>query len=1105
MSSSIQRKIDSDNNPIDIFTCSLDTFSSGLNSSSGNYVIGKGSDLNTPYLTIDGNNGDVIIGKNLIVNGTTTVANNTELNLETTNLSIGLKDNKIIKSMKQVTNVNYSNYQSYANIIIEPEFLFATGSNIKLNGITNTLNNNYNIVYPQTRYTNIYSGINIIPYTNGNNFGFTDNKNPFFNTIADLNSNTASFYFSSTFQPSYVATVPEGGISGSNITVNTTNGWAQSGTLFACPSVNCDTVSSEIIINTGSGNYNTINQFNVSSSSTLVIGNYIAGEYSTTATSTPKNKFLLGRITAITTNGDNKQITLDRHISQTLFQGSKIYLLTSLGYSSKTSTQFIISSGTIPSNTSQLFSSSTFIGKSELFYFSGSTPTLNSITTYYTLSISTVSGDSNKTYSPIFDCNPPDIKLVGNEFFTLQFDSTLNTPVSFTYNSSSTVGQIQANTVTDGLFSLDFNFTGADNKDSSKSISVGSDASSTNKDSIYFTKTVLNSPETYFKLDYGNNAFDFKNGVNLQNNLANTFLINTNNGSTQITSNATSTSSTTGALKVSGGVGIVGNTNIGGGLGVVGSSTLSSVSVTGNATVGGTFGVSGNTTLNAVNITNATESSSTSIGAVTVTGGMGIGKNVNIGGGLGVVGSSTLSSVGVTNNATIGGTFGVSGNTTLNAVNITNATDSSTTSNGAITITGGMGIGKNVNIGGGLGVVGSSTLSSVGVTNNANIGGTLGVTGNTTLNTVNITNATDSSNASSGAVTVTGGMGISKSVNIGGALGVNGTANMSGTLTVIGQSTLANVGITGALGVTGNTNMDGTLTVIGKSTLGNVGITGTLGITGNTNMDGTLTVIGKSTLGNVGITGALGVTGNTNMDGTLTVIGQSTLGNVGITGALGVTGNTNMSGTLTVIGKSTLGSVGITGALGVTGNTNMDGTLTVIGQSTLGNVGITGALGVTGQSTLGSVRITDTTNSTSSTTGALKIDGGLGVVGNSYFGSSLNVLGNFTSTSTTTSSDARLKMNIKPIDDALNKVLSLNGVTYKWIDQNKYNDRDQIGLIAQDVEKIIPELVLTDDQGMKSVNYSQMVSILIEAIKEQNKMIIELTKKKNKTKRNNDL
>ena len=183
----------------------------------------------------------------------------------------------------------------------------------------------------------------------------------------------------------------------------------------------------------------------------------------------------------------------------------------------------------------------------------------------------------------------------------------------------------------------------------------------------------------------------------------------------------------------------------------------------------------------------------------------------------------------------------------------------------------------------------------------------------------------------------------------------------------------------------------------------------------------------------------------------------------------------------------------------------MSGTLTVIGQSTLGNVGITGALGVTGQSTLGNVYITDTTNSTSSTTGALRVSGGLGVAGNSFFGSNLNVLGNFTSASTTTSSDARLKMNIKPIDDALNKVLSLNGVTYDWIDKNKYSDRGQIGLIAQDVEKILPELVLTDNEGMKSVNYSQMVSILIEAVKEQNKMIMELTKKKNKTKRTNDL
>jgi len=86
----------------------------------------------------------------------------------------------------------------------------------------------------------------------------------------------------------------------------------------------------------------------------------------------------------------------------------------------------------------------------------------------------------------------------------------------------------------------------------------------------------------------------------------------------------------------------------------------------------------------------------------------------------------------------------------------------------------------------------------------------------------------------------------------------------------------------------------------------------------------------------------------------------------------------------------------------------------------------------------------------------------------------------------------RLKKDIEPIDNALNKILSLNGVYYNWIDTEKYNDRHQIGLIAQNVEEVVPELVCTNETGFKSVNYSQLVSVLIEAMKEQNDKIIQL-------------
>jgi hypothetical protein len=80
-------------------------------------------------------------------------------------------------------------------------------------------------------------------------------------------------------------------------------------------------------------------------------------------------------------------------------------------------------------------------------------------------------------------------------------------------------------------------------------------------------------------------------------------------------------------------------------------------------------------------------------------------------------------------------------------------------------------------------------------------------------------------------------------------------------------------------------------------------------------------------------------------------------------------------------------------------------------------------------------------------------------------------------------SDIRWKKNIDPIEGSLEKVKQLQGVHYDWKDENKDQSR-QIGFIAQDVEKIFPELVKTDDKGYKSMNYSKVVTVLVESVKE---------------------
>ncbi|MBX3040117.1 MAG: tail fiber domain-containing protein [Bdellovibrionaceae bacterium] len=92
--------------------------------------------------------------------------------------------------------------------------------------------------------------------------------------------------------------------------------------------------------------------------------------------------------------------------------------------------------------------------------------------------------------------------------------------------------------------------------------------------------------------------------------------------------------------------------------------------------------------------------------------------------------------------------------------------------------------------------------------------------------------------------------------------------------------------------------------------------------------------------------------------------------------------------------------------------------------------------------------------------------------------------GNATLTGTLTqSSDGRLKRDISSIGGALDSLSGIEGVTYYWKDSSREQSR-QIGLIAQDVEKVFPEAVKTDTQGIKSVAYQNLVAPIINAIHE---------------------
>ena len=96
-------------------------------------------------------------------------------------------------------------------------------------------------------------------------------------------------------------------------------------------------------------------------------------------------------------------------------------------------------------------------------------------------------------------------------------------------------------------------------------------------------------------------------------------------------------------------------------------------------------------------------------------------------------------------------------------------------------------------------------------------------------------------------------------------------------------------------------------------------------------------------------------------------------------------------------------------------------------------------------------------------------------------------------------SDRRLKENIKPIENALDKVSKISGVEFDWKelseDEKKYvhgNEGHDIGVIAQEIESVLPEVVTQRDSGYKAVKYDKIVPLLIEAIKELQEEIKQL-------------
>lgn len=186
---------------------------------------------------------------------------------------------------------------------------------------------------------------------------------------------------------------------------------------------------------------------------------------------------------------------------------------------------------------------------------------------------------------------------------------------------------------------------------------------------------------------------------------------------------------------------------------------------------------------------------------------------------------------------------------------------------------------------------------------------------------------------------------------------------------------------------------------------------------------------------------------------------------------------------------STSGAVNC-GAIVATGTVTANGALTSNGNFTVYD---------TSDGTTGKFSVTSTTGALAS--GGVTANGAVSANGNfTVYTTADGTTSKFSVTSTsgdvvaagdvTSESDRRLKKDIVDIEHAVETVKSLQGVKYRF---KEGDDKERIGLIAQDVEPYVPQVVFEkEDDGMKSVSYQSLVALLIEAVKEQQKEIDEL-------------
>jgi hypothetical protein len=399
-------------------------------------------------------------------------------------------------------------------------------------------------------------------------------------------------------------------------------------------------------------------------------------------------------------------------------------------------------------------------------------------------------------------------------------------------------------------------------------------------------------------------------------------------------------------------------------------SGLATLSVIGGATFGGILTVS-----------DTAQSTNSTTGAMVVTGGMGIGENLNLAGDLlvdnnaNVIGSFTIGTGTSSYDfpTTIGSIGQVLTVSSSGGLLFENSSSSATVVNAPIVfgadnrLVKSDGVTRDVQV---TGITLSDTddisgINTINIISDSTIGGSLA-----------LTSTTSSTDTTSGSLIVTGGIGISENLNVGGDLTTGGIITVSNTTASTSTGT-GGIVIEGGVGIGGDVNIGGTLSA-GNISLGTGDLTISSTTQSTSNGTGALTVVG-----------GIGIGGNLNVGGTLDV--DSTADIAGVMTVADATQSTDTtSGSLVVSG-----GVGIAKNLYIGGLTNIENTVqsssTANGSLTTdGGVGIAKNLNVGGDYELtGTMIINDTTDAVSTGSGALIVEGGVSIEKDLYVGGSL--------------------------------------------------------------------------------------------------------------------